>query len=178
MNQVGRSRSLTGQTSAGQVIAARDNAGSVGTTSNGVNLNGVNLNGVNPIGANRSGTIIAHADEGSGTMAGVALIMLVAVLLTSVATAGHLLTRRAVARSAADLAALSAAVALRDGRGEPCVVAAAVASAHGGDLTSCAIGGDLGGDVTVRVALATDVPFMPHVGIDARAGPVACGSTA
>lgn len=173
MNQVGRSRSLTGQTSAGQVIAARDNAGSVGTTSNGVNLNGAN-----PIGANRSGTIIAHADEGSGTMAGVALIMLVAVLLTSVATAGHLLTRRAVARSAADLAALSAAVALRDGRGEPCVVAAAVASAHGGDLTSCAIGGDLGGDVTVRVALATDVPFMPHVGIDARAGPVACGSTA
>lgn len=161
------------QTSAGQVIAARDNAGSVGTTSNGVNLNGAN-----PIGANRSGTIIAHADEGSGTMAGVALIMLVAVLLTSVATAGHLLTRRAVARSAADLAALSAAVALRDGRGEPCVVAAAVASAHGGDLTSCAIGGDLGGDVTVRVALATDVPFMPHVGIDARAGPVACGSTA
>ena len=173
MNQVGRSRSLTGQTSAGQVIAARDNAGSVGTTSNGVNLNGVN-----PIGANRSGTIIAHADEGSGTMAGVALIMLVAVLLTSVATAGHLLTRRAVARSAADLAALSAAVALRDGRGEPCVVAAAVASAPGGELTSWASGGDLGGDVTVRVALATDVPFMPHVGIDARAGPVACGSTA
>ncbi|WP_165784864.1 Rv3654c family TadE-like protein [Bifidobacterium parmae] len=121
----------------------------------------------------RSGSALAHADEGSGTMAGVALVMLVAVLLSAAATAGHLLVRRTVARSAADLAALSAAVA-RHGGGEPCVVAATVATAHAGRLASCEVGGDAGDDVTVRVALATDVPFMPEIAVEARAGPVPC----
>ena len=116
----------------------------------------------------------ARADEGSGTIAGVALIMLVAALMSSVAVAGRLLTVRAAARSAADLAALSAAVALRDGAADPCTVAGTVASAHAGNLASCTVGGDLGGDVTVSVAIDTQVPFMPHIAVDARAGPVPC----
>ncbi|WP_051922947.1 hypothetical protein [Bifidobacterium stellenboschense] len=67
---------------------------------------------------------------------------------------------------------------LRDGDAEPCAVAAVVAAAHAGRLSSCATdatasGGDAG-DVTVRVALATDVPFMPEIAVDARAGPVPC----
>lgn len=115
-----------------------------------------------------------QADEGSGTIAGVALIMLVAVLMSSVAVAGRLLTVRAAARSAADLAALSAAVALRDGAADPCTIAGTVASAHTGRLAACTVGGDLGGDVTVSVGLDTQVPFMPHIAIEARAGPVPC----
>ena len=115
-----------------------------------------------------------RADEGSGTIVGVALIMLVAVLMSSVAVAGRLLTVRAAARSAADLAALSAAVALRDGAADPCAVAGTVASAHAGNLASCTVGGELGGDVTVSVGIDTQVPFMPHIAIEARAGPVPC----
>ncbi|WP_236691728.1 Rv3654c family TadE-like protein [Bifidobacterium aesculapii] len=115
-----------------------------------------------------------QADEGSGTLAGVALIMLAAALMSSVAVAGRLLTVRAAARSAADLAALSAAVALRDGAADPCMVAGTVASAHAGNLASCTVGGELGGDVTVSVGIDTRVPFMPHIVVDARAGPVPC----
>ncbi|NEG55336.1 Rv3654c family TadE-like protein [Bifidobacterium platyrrhinorum] len=115
-----------------------------------------------------------RSDEGSGTMAGVALVMLAAVLLATIAAAGHLLICRSRARTAADLAALSAAVALWDGRADSCAVAGRTAAAHEGRLVSCDIGGESGSDVTVRVSVATQVPFMPRIVLAARAGPVAC----
>ncbi|WP_238548494.1 Rv3654c family TadE-like protein [Bifidobacterium biavatii] len=125
------------------------------------------------------------ADVGSGTVAGVMLILLVAVMLSVVAAAGNLLVCQARARSAADLAALSAAVALRDGADDSCGVASVVVSSFarefagsglGSDgvasrLDACAIDGE---DVQVTVAVATQVPFAPHVERSSRAGPVAC----
>nr|WP_274619249.1 Rv3654c family TadE-like protein [Bifidobacterium amazonense] len=125
------------------------------------------------------------ADRGSGTVAGVMLIMLVAVMLSVVAAAGNLLVCQTRARAAADLAALSAAAALRDGADDPCGVASAVASAFArefngsgtgsGDaaarLDSCAVDDE---DVQTTVSVATQVPFAPHVARSSRAGPVAC----
>lgn len=116
----------------------------------------------------------AGGDEGSGTMAGVALIVLVAVLLSSVATAGRLLVLRSSARGVADLSALAAAVALDRGDASPCAVASASAVANAARLVSCELVGEGDGDVTVRVGVATRVPFMPEITVDSRAGPVPC----
>lgn len=111
-------------------------------------------------------------DDGSGTMAGVALILLVGVLLGAVASAGNLLICQANARSAADLAALSAAVLLRNGSDDPCAVALAVASANAVRLDKCDVDIE---DVQVTVVAPTQVPFASYVSRTSRAGPVVCG---
>ncbi|MBW3093033.1 flp pilus-assembly TadE/G-like family protein [Bifidobacterium sp. 82T10] len=124
------------------------------------------------------------ADAGSGTVAGVMLILLVAVMLSVVAAAGNLLVCQTRARSAADLAALSAAVALRDGVDDPCGVASTVVFSFAREFAGSGLGsGDAmrlddcvidGEDMQVIVAVATQVPFAPHVERSSRAGPVEC----
>lgn len=113
-------------------------------------------------------------DEGSGTMAGVALIMLASVLIGAAAMAGHLVLRHAQARSAADLAALSAATAWWHSQENPCPVAGRVAQDHGAMVTECRTDGADEGDVTLRLAVDTQVPLVPKITVSARAGPVAC----
>lgn len=113
------------------------------------------------------------SDEGSGTMAGVALIVCAAVLISTIATAGRLLVLRAEAGGAADVAALSAATALRDGD-DPCDAASRVSAGHGMRLLSCTVLGESGEDVAVRIAADTQVPFHPEITAQARAGPVPC----
>lgn len=133
-------------------------------------------------------------DEGSGTMAGMALVMLAATLLAVAAMAGHLVSRHAHVRGVADLAALSAATAAWHRNDDPCAVAARVAAANGAALVECAYDDALvsgaadapgsssadaaptavHGDVTVRVGVTTEVPFLKEVSVWARAGPVPC----
>ncbi|WP_236036904.1 Rv3654c family TadE-like protein [Bifidobacterium simiiventris] len=113
-----------------------------------------------------------RADCGSGTMAGVALIMLVGVLLGVVALAGNLLICQTRARTVADLAAISAALTLYDGGDDACATAQAVAAANDAGLDSCAVDGE---DVQIALAVATQVPFAPSVTYRSRAGPVECG---
>lgn len=115
-----------------------------------------------------------HAQEGSGTVAGIALIMVAATLIGSAAGMGHVVIRHAQARSAADLASFAAALAWYGGRGSPCTVAEQVSSANNARVLSCRTEGMYGGDVEVRVAVHTGVPIMPEVIASARAGPVAC----
>lgn len=110
-------------------------------------------------------------DEGSGTMAGAMLVILVGALLAAVAVAGHLLMSRAQARTVADVTAVSAAQGLMHGVGDVCGLATAVAADNDATVTSCAIDDE---DVTVRVRVGTDIPFMPHLEHSSRAGPVAC----
>ncbi|KAB7789949.1 TadE-like protein [Bifidobacterium leontopitheci] len=111
-------------------------------------------------------------DEGSGTMAGVMLIMLAGVLITVAAAAGHLLLCQARARSASDLAALSAAQSYWAGTtDDPCAVAVRVAAYGTASLERCTVDGD---DVSVTVSMATKVPVASRVSRSSRAGPVDC----
>lgn len=116
--------------------------------------------------------ILTRADRGSGTMAGVALIIVVGVLLAATASAGNLLLCQTRAQSAADLAAISAAVAVRNGTADSCAVARSIAVANGASLDSCVTDVE---DVQVSVSVSTQVPFAPYVSRSARAGPVSCG---
>ena len=113
-------------------------------------------------------------DEGSGTMAGMALIMLAAVLITAAATAGHLVIRHAQTRTAADLAAFSAATAWWNDQESPCAVASTAAQANGATVAECQADEPDDGDVTVRLVMDTQVPLMPQITVSARAGPVEC----
>ena len=117
---------------------------------------------------------VTAEDEGSGTMAGVALIMLAAVLITASAAAGHLVIRHAQTRSAADLAAFSAATAWWNDQESPCAVADTVAQANGATVVECQADEPDDGDVTVRLAMDTQVPLVPQITVPARAGPVEC----
>lgn len=112
-----------------------------------------------------------RSDEGSGTMAGVLLVIVIAVMLATVACAGNLLVCRSKARSSADVTAVSAASALQRGADDPCVVARHTAQANDTELESCAVAGE---DVTVTVAKATRVPFASQMRQSSRAGPVDC----
>lgn len=120
----------------------------------------------------RVGRSLTRADRGSGTMAGVALIIVVGVLLAATASAGNLLLCQTHAQSAADLAAISAAMAVRNGTADSCAVARSIAVANGASLDSCVTDAE---DVQVSVSVSTQVPFAPYVSRSARAGPVSCG---
>lgn len=110
-------------------------------------------------------------DEGSGTVTGVMLVAVTAILLTVIAAGGRVLICIAHARSVADQAAIAGAVSEWKGEGEPCVRAGLAASINGGTLVSCTVKDD---DVSVKVSYATSVPVAPHVVRAARAGPVPC----
>lgn len=110
------------------------------------------------------------ADQGSGTVlvlgAGlVVLILSVAVLL--MLQAGVAANRAA---TAADLSALAAADTLRGLRtGDPCTVAAEVATRNGAELASCT---PESADQSVQVATEVAVPLLPLPATgQARAGP-------
>ncbi|KAB5608166.1 Rv3654c family TadE-like protein [Bifidobacterium jacchi] len=125
--------------------------------------------------ARRRGRLVG-CDRGSGTMLAAGLAMAVGVLLAVIAAAGNALVCRTRAAEAADLAALSAAQALWDGRAFDeqgvCGIAGLVSSGNGVTLLRCATDGD---DVQVSVEIATRVPFAPHIVHHSRAGPVECG---
>ena len=106
--------------------------------------------------------VLKGADEGAGTISGVALIAIVAAMLGAVAMAGNLLLCVHRAQNTADLASVAAA---------PCAAASRTTSGNGTRLESCAIEGE---DAVVAVQAATQVPFAPWVVRQSRAGPIAC----
>lgn len=64
--------------------------------------------------------LFAKADEGSGTVSGIALIAATAVMLGVVAATGNLLICLHRAQHVADLAAVASATALHEGSAVPC----------------------------------------------------------
>lgn len=84
-------------------------------------------------------------------------------------TAASIATRQHQLDGAADLVSLSAAGRLQRG-GDPCVLAAEVASANRVSITSCQRDGS---DVVVTVATSINLPFGVDGGLtaSARAGP-------
>ena len=113
----------------------------------------------------------AGKEAGSGTvlMTGVALAALlllsVVVLFAQASVAG---SRAATAANLSALAGADAARGLRDGN--PCAVAAEVASLQDARLTGCVIEGESGH--IVRISTEVDsIPALPPASGRARAGP-------
>lgn len=115
---------------------------------------------------------LGGADEGSGTMSGVALIAIASIMLGAVAMVANLLFCTHRAQNTADMAAVAAATSLRDGAADPCLVASRTVAANETMLRSCAVEGE---DALVTVRAATQLPFAPWVERQSRAGPIACG---
>lgn len=111
----------------------------------------------------------SHGERGSGTVlaVGLALTVLAAMAIALLFVQAAVFAGRAA--SAADLAALAAADALRGlTEGEPCTVALEVASRHGATVVSCIEGA--GQTVEVRTELVERTVAGPATG-QARAGP-------
>ena len=111
-----------------------------------------------------------HDDEGSGTISGVALIAVAAIMLAMVAAAGNLLLCLHRVQNMADLASVAAAQALYDGA-DPCAAAERTLSGNEVALESCSTEDE---DVIVTATVSTSVPFVPEVSRRSRAGPIAC----
>ncbi|MBT1177652.1 flp pilus-assembly TadE/G-like family protein [Bifidobacterium callimiconis] len=111
------------------------------------------------------------ADEGSGTVVGVGLVLMVGVLLTAILALGNVLHCKTVAGTAADSAALAGATALYDSAGDPCTVAKRLAKKNRATLETCRT---LDEDVIVTVRVKTRVPLVGDVHTSARAGPKNC----
>ncbi|WP_190973702.1 Rv3654c family TadE-like protein [Bifidobacterium tissieri] len=114
---------------------------------------------------------MSRDDEGSGTMMGVGLVLMVGVLLTAVLALGNVLHCKAVAGTAADSAALAGATSLYESVGNPCAVAKQLAKANAAVLDRCEIVGE---DVTVTVRVKPRVPFVGDILAASRAGPRDC----
>lgn len=110
-------------------------------------------------------------EQGSGTVTGVALVMVVGVLLVALAAGGNILLAGTVARTAADHAAVAGATALDQGNASPCAMAERLATANRARLAGCEV---IGEDVRVRVAVRPTAGILPEVERSARAGPVEC----
>ena len=114
---------------------------------------------------------IRGSDEGSGTISGVALIAVAAIMLGAAASAGNLLLCLHRAQNVADLASVAAANALYSGSSDPCSVAERTISGNNVTIGSCTIEGE---DVLVEAQVGTQMPFVSHVGKQSRAGPIVC----
>jgi secretion/DNA translocation related TadE-like protein len=88
-------------------------------------------------------------DRGSVTIWAAAFVGLIWLGCSAALLYGGAVTGRHRAETAADLAALAAAVHVPDGRTAACARAAAVAAGNGGSLRECRI---LGDDVEVEVS--------------------------
>lgn len=111
-----------------------------------------------------------HDDEGSGTISGVALIAVAAIMLAMVAAAGNLLLCLHRVQNMADLASVAAAQALYDGA-DPCAAAERTLFGNEVALESCSTEDE---DVIVTATVSTSVPLVPEVSRRSRAGPIAC----
>lgn len=120
----------------------------------------------------RARLVGGRVDDDNGAMtvttafvvAAVLTLTLAVLLIARAAVAGH------TARSAADLAALAGAHAVREG-GAPCATASEIASANGAQMPVCTVDGH---DVVVRAEVRVDLGLFGarSAAAVARAGPV------
>ena len=126
---------------------------------------------------------LVRSERGSGTIMGVALVLVTLIMLSTAAVGGNVVVVRSQVRSIGDVVAVSAARSLQvtssAAGGDPatggtgaCLTASKVASANGIRLESCSY---RNGDVQVEVAGKTAVPFIPTVRGTSMAGPRECG---
>ena len=100
-----------------------------------------------------------------------ALVVVLVVALVAVIVVGRAVQARGVARTAADLGALTGASALHAvGPAEPCAAAGRVVRAQGAEATACRLEGET---VVVTAATRVDLGFLGarRATATARAGP-------
>lgn len=114
-------------------------------------------------------------DSGSGTITALGSIALLLTLTVAAMAVLSAVQAVHVARSAADLAALAAAVDHEEGGAAPCAEAARLAAAHRTTIESCTVGPAGVVDVTTSAPVALRLPGTgPARALGrARAGPVA-----
>jgi len=113
---------------------------------------------------------VHHGQDGSATVLVLAVTgVLLAAGVVGSAFGGAVLLRHRAA-SAADAAALAAAIEAVAGERAACERAAAVARANGGSLVSCTMRGAVA-DVSVAVAANGWLGWLPAVRLSSRAGP-------
>ena len=110
-------------------------------------------------------------DRGSMTVWAAAVLALVGLSSGVALTYGTAVVGRHRAETAADLAALAAAVRATDGDAGACATASAVAAGNGGVLRGCRV---VGADVEVTVSRSVRLGSLGlrTVTVRARAGPV------
>ncbi|RSX55158.1 pilus biosynthesis protein TadE [Bifidobacterium dolichotidis] len=116
---------------------------------------------------------LGQTDRGSMTVVGAALVMACALLIVAVVMGANVLLNHARAQSAADMAAIAGAQALREGQ-DACSAVHRVLQANAADLQSCEVIAD---DVLVIAARDVILPFLQHTSARARAGPMPCGQS-
>lgn len=111
-------------------------------------------------------------EEGSGTLLGAMLIMTTGIMLVVAASVGNLLVCRSQARSLADLVAFESASAWRLSlTQEPCSYAHTLADMNDVTVTQC---DTVDEDVVLTLQVPTQVPLVPNVHGQSKAGPINC----
>jgi secretion/DNA translocation related TadE-like protein len=108
-------------------------------------------------------------DRGSATPVAVACLGLLVLIAAALGVVAAMVTAHRAAQSAADLAALSAAIAVGSGR-DPCAAGAGTAAANGARLVSC----DVSGREVVVGVVVTGPRWLGQTAdltAEARAGP-------
>ncbi|MDR0482492.1 MAG: flp pilus-assembly TadE/G-like family protein [Cellulomonadaceae bacterium] len=110
-------------------------------------------------------------DRGSGTVLLLGIVAVVLIIASFLVALGVTASARGTAQSAADLGAIAAATAVRDGF-DPCLMAGQVVEHNGARMESC----ELGEGGTARVTVTRSVPLLPgwmasNARARARAGP-------
>lgn len=123
------------------------------------------------ISAEKSPRGLLGVDAGSGSLLGVMLIIGVACCLTVLTLVGDAMVVSAQARSAADMAALAAASAVKAGEGDPCQAAVDNALSVEATVVECRIVDE---DAMVSVSRRMLLPFLPPIEQRSRAGPEFC----
>lgn len=113
---------------------------------------------------------VGDDDEGAMTVATAFAVAAVLALAVAVLLVGRAAVATHAARSAADLAALAGAHALREGLA-PCTAASGIAAANGADLPVCTVDGH---DLVARAEVHVDLGVLGSRAASAvaRAGPV------
>ena len=114
---------------------------------------------------------VRKADIGSATVVGIGMVVAVGILISMLLTIALVMKAGAVARTAADHAAIAAAQQYTFGSADPCATANTVSQANHAELVSCMIQGQ---DTLVSVQVATHMPLIAYAHAYARAGPVQC----
>lgn len=120
----------------------------------------------------RKDKCLHRADDGSGTMLGIGLIIVVCSMLILSVNIGYVLVEKHRVHAVASSAALSGARVLQkmDGNNE-CAIAQSIISANGITMESCKSEND---DVTLKVNLQTRIPFIPKIVETVKAGLISC----
>lgn len=108
-----------------------------------------------------------RTEEGAGVVLAIGVVLLLVALAVTSAGAVALIAAHRQAQSAADLAALAGAGAVRSGR-EGCAEAERIAAANGADLTRCA---SASGVIEVVVDVEVGLVGAWTLSGRARAGP-------